>query len=81
VPDGGYFVWLVLPKAIQTHKIYQQLLRSDVSVAYGDLFSTSDQFGHCLRLNVSYELTLEVEQALKQLAKLIENELFGDFSA
>lgn len=80
VPDGGYFVWLVLPKAIQTHKIYQQLLLSDVSVAYGDLFSTSSQFGHCLRLNVSYELTPEIEQALKQLAKLIENELFGDFS-
>ncbi|MGU3846642.1 aminotransferase class I/II-fold pyridoxal phosphate-dependent enzyme, partial [Vibrio diabolicus] len=52
-PDGGYFLWLKLPDGISSKAVYQALLSEQVTVAYGKLFSISDQYENYLRLNTS----------------------------
>lgn len=69
-PQGGYFVWLEFSPEVDTYCIYQELKQSDVSVAYGNLFDVRNLYQHCLRINISFELTKEVEQALVRIEQL-----------
>ncbi|KLN64778.1 MULTISPECIES: aminotransferase-like domain-containing protein [Vibrio] len=70
-PRGGYFLWLELDKVIDTYFIYQKLKKSDISIAYGNLFAADNQFQNYLRINISFELTDTVRDALKEIAQLV----------
>ncbi|HHF2880229.1 TPA: PLP-dependent aminotransferase family protein [Vibrio diabolicus] len=70
-PDGGYFLWLKLPDGISSKAVYQALLSEQVTVAYGKLFSISDQYENYLRLNTSLPLETSLERAIKRLGDLL----------
>ncbi|MEX0335239.1 MAG: PLP-dependent aminotransferase family protein, partial [Vibrio tubiashii] len=56
---------------IDTYLIYQELKKSDISIAYGNLFAANNQFQNCMRINISFELTDKVESALKKIGQLV----------
>ena len=72
---GGYFIWVELPKQVNTLKLYQQALSNMITIAPGKMFSSSDEFAHCFRLNTSFELTESRTRAIKTLADLIAQQL------
>lgn len=79
--QGGYFLWLTLPRHIDTMPIYQQALRFNLSLAPGKLFCLQGEFSHCIRLNASFELTPARQNKLVKLVALITNAIKRENSA
>lgn len=52
-PTGGYFLWIMLDKGIDTRDLFQALRPYGVTIAPGALFASDGRFNHCFRLNVS----------------------------
>ena len=71
VPQGGYFLWLTLPKGTSSKALYHALLAEQVTIAHGKLFSLDAQFENCLRLNTSLAMDEHVEQAIRKLSDLL----------
>ncbi|RTZ16665.1 PLP-dependent aminotransferase family protein [Vibrio aquaticus] len=68
-PHGGYFLWLQLAKNIDSYELYEHLQKNGVSIGYGRLFSSQQQYQHCIRLNVSFAFEPEIRMALNQISK------------
>ncbi len=72
-PEGGYFLWVVLPKHINTSDLLQQLLDvHNISIAPGSLFASDDRYKNCMRINCSYPWNERTQQALKTVANCIK---------
>ncbi len=69
--SGGYFIWLELPKHIDGLQIYREALKDNISIAPGKMFSLTEQYDHCIRLNASFELNDKYVHALNLLANII----------
>lgn len=69
---SGYFLWIQLPKHCDSFKIYETLLESHIGIAPSLLFMPENSSQNFLRLNCSYALSDEIEQALRLICKTIE---------
>ncbi|MBB5418318.1 aminotransferase-like domain-containing protein [Paraburkholderia atlantica] len=69
-PRGGYVLWVELPVAIDSMRLYQAALERGITVGPGMMFSTSNDYRHFIRLNYSYPWTAQAEAALKTLGEL-----------
>ncbi|RLV59287.1 PLP-dependent aminotransferase family protein [Parashewanella curva] len=70
--EGGYFLWVELPEHINAYDLYLNALKHNIHIAPGTMFSLTDQFEHCFRLNASFECTDEYVEGIKILAELIK---------
>lgn len=68
-PAGGYFLWIVLPGAIDALLLHRKAMQAGISIAPGPMFSTSPGFGSCVRINFGHPLTTRVEAALQALGR------------
>ncbi len=50
-PQGGYFLWVVLPESVDALELHRQALADGISIAPGPMFSAKRAFGNCIRLN------------------------------
>jgi DNA-binding transcriptional MocR family regulator len=71
-PQGGFVLWVELPRQLNAYRLYQQALKHQVSVAPGQLFSARGQFGNCLRISYARPWDPEVEEALRTLGALVK---------
>lgn len=69
-PQGGYFLWLELPRAVDTLRLHRDALDKGISIAPGALFSARDDFSHCLRLNYGHPDDRRINRALRTLGRL-----------
>jgi len=69
-PQGGYFLWLELPKGVDALALSRDAMAQGVSVAPGTLFGNAGLYRHCLRINYSFAWNAQIEGALKRLADL-----------
>jgi len=70
-PEGGYVIWLELPKKIDSMKLYEQALEENVCIAPGPLFSISGQYKNFIRINYGKAPREQLEQAMIILGRLI----------
>ncbi len=70
-PAGGYFQWVEMPAHVNALEIHRRALSLGISVAPGPIFSASESFAHCLRLNYGHVWDTRSEQALATLGKLV----------
>jgi len=73
-PSGGLVVWVELPPPVNTEKIYRQALKKNILIAPGYLFSMSEKYQNCMRLNFG-TWNEEVESAIRSIGLLCENAL------
>lgn len=66
-PEGGYFIWIELPPGCDALQLHQQALSEGISLAPGPVFSASQRFGRCIRLNYGLLWDARTDQALQQL--------------
>jgi DNA-binding transcriptional MocR family regulator len=71
-PQGGFVLWIELPRQLDAYRLYQQAFRRQVAVAPGQLFSARGQFGNCIRLSYARPWDAEVEEAIKTLGSLVK---------
>jgi len=69
-PTGGFILWVSLPARVNTQELHVQALERGISIAPGLIFSNTEQFNHCVRLNCALPWSDEVERALKTLGEL-----------
>ena len=69
-PQGGYFLWVALPPAIDARVLLRQALDNGISLMPGQLFSADRRFTHHLRLNVGHPGDNRVDAALRTLGAL-----------
>jgi len=69
-PKGGYLLWLELPEGVDSLELYRRALGAGITVTPGRVFSNSDLYRRCIRLNYSYEWTPAFEVGFKRLAQI-----------
>ncbi len=74
-PQGGYFLWLELPRQVDTLVLHQRALAQGISVAPGPIFSATRELSHHLRLNFGHPDTPRQRDAIVTLGQLIEEQL------
>lgn len=74
-PQGGYFLWLELPRRVDTLLLHQQALAQGISIAPGPIFSAKREFGNCLRLNFGHPDSPRQQAAIATLGKLVAEQL------
>lgn len=74
-PQGGYFLWLELPKQVDTMLLHQQALSHGISIAPGPIFSAKREFGHHLRLNFGHPDSARQQSAMLTLGQLISQHI------
>ncbi len=75
-PQGGYVLWLELPRGVDAFDLYHRARQHQISIAPGQIFSTSGAFRNHLRLGFGNPYTPEIERSLKILGGLV-HELAG----
>jgi DNA-binding transcriptional MocR family regulator len=69
-PEGGYFLWVELPRGTDALKLHRLALVQGISIAPGAIFSARDRFAHCIRLNYGHPDDRRVGRALRSLGRL-----------
>lgn len=75
-PEGGFFVWVTLPKYINTTSMLSEALEQGVTYTPGDGFYPDGKRGkNCMRVAFCYADPKDIEEAIKRLANVIEDKL------
>lgn len=69
--DGGYFLWVELPKHLDAAELYQRAINENISIAPGKMFSLGEHFNHCFRMNASFDCSEKEKRAITRLGELI----------
>jgi len=73
IPNGGLVLWIKLPK-VDTQKLATMLLKQGVHITPGNLFSTTELYQDCVRLNIGVIPSREIYLQLELLCKLAQVE-------
>jgi 2-aminoadipate transaminase len=75
VPDGGMFIWITLPKRINTNLLLQKAIAKKVAYVAGDAFYHDGGNYNSMRLNFSYSEDNLIIEGIKRLGEVIKEEL------
>jgi DNA-binding transcriptional MocR family regulator len=70
-PQGGFLLWAELPEKIDSVALHHQAIQAGISICPGIVFSATNKYRNCIRLNCGLLWTPQVEQAIPTLGKLI----------
>jgi len=74
-PDGGLFLWVTLPKGIDTKELLNKVIEKKVAFVPGHVFTTDTNIQNTMRLNFSCEPDKNIEEGIKRLGEVIAAEL------
>jgi len=63
-PQGGFVLWVELPQKIDTVKLCHRMLKHKISIAPGPIFSATQKYQNCIRLNCAQPWSAVLEKAL-----------------
>jgi len=73
VPQGGFVIWLELPKQIDALELYRKAMEKRISISPGQLFSSQTQYKHHIRLSCGAVDGELAHKSVKTLGKLAKN--------
>ncbi len=73
-PKGGMFLWVSLPRQIDTVRLYHSAHEKGISLAPGKMFSINNAYTNCLRMNAAF-FSPEIEPVFYTLRTLIREQL------
>lgn len=71
-PKGGLALWVELPRQVSSQALFDRALDAGILVAPGLMFSNSNRYDHFVRLNCGAPYTPEIDQALRELGRLLQ---------
>lgn len=75
-PEGGLFLWLTLPKFMDTDKLVLKAIEQEkVAFVVGSAFYFDNPEHNAMRINFSYSDKPTIEEGVKRLARVITAEL------
>jgi DNA-binding transcriptional MocR family regulator len=69
-PSGGYVLWVEMPRAVDALALYELAMAERISLAPGAMFSASDRYRHCIRLNCGIPWSAHTEALLERVGAL-----------
>ena len=75
VPKGGMFIWITLPKNIDTSVMFQKALSKKVAYVIGEAFYPEGGNYNSMRLNFSYSDDKTIVEGIRRLSEVIKEEL------
>ena len=69
-PDGGFVLWLELPKPVASRELFEAALKKGICFVPGDVFSTSGRYANCLRVSCGSIWHPRIERGLETLGAL-----------
>ena len=81
VPNGGMFLWVSLPKSVNTRHMFKRALAKKVAYVIGDTFFPDASNYNCMRLNFSYSEDDVIREGIKRLGEVIKEEMTIGVSA
>jgi len=78
-PEGGMFIWITLPKGIDTRLMFQKALAKKVAYVTGDAFYPEGKNFNSMRLNFSYSDDETIKIGIRRLAEVIKDELAATY--
>ena len=75
VPKGGMFIWITLPKNIDTSVMLQKALTKKVAYVIGEAFYPEGGNYNSMRLNFSYSDDKTIVEGIRRLSEVIKEEL------
>jgi len=70
-PQGGLSLWLELPLSVNTTALYHRAQELGITITPGALFTSQQQYGHCLRLSFAHQWTAPRIAALRTISTLV----------
>ncbi|TWT13156.1 PLP-dependent aminotransferase family protein [Planomicrobium sp. CPCC 101079] len=74
-PEGGLFLWIELPAAIDARKISLECLENNVAVIPGAAFFANKAQTNTLRLNFSNTSEDRIKEGMKRIGKVLHREM------
>ena len=74
-PEGGQVLWLQLPANFDVMQLYKAALEYQISIAPGLIFSPTNSYRNCLRLNFGLLWSQKCDYALEILGALAQKQL------
>lgn len=74
-PQGGLFLWLVLPREVDTEEMFHQAVEQNVAYVIGSAFHCDGSGRNTMRLNFSFPSEEQIDEGIKRLAKVIKTAL------
>jgi DNA-binding transcriptional MocR family regulator len=71
-PKGGFSIWLELPTTIDASALHRQALQHGIGIFPGQIFTTSSQYDHYIRINYCLMWNTKIDRYLEKLAFLIK---------
>ncbi|HMO26345.1 MAG TPA: hypothetical protein PKB10_08745, partial [Tepidisphaeraceae bacterium] len=50
-PAGGFVLWVEMPRSIDSEQLQKRALEKRISIAPGTIFSPTNRFRNCIRIN------------------------------
>jgi len=75
IPHGGMFIWITLPKGINTNIMLQKAIAKKVAYVSGDAFYPDGGNYNSIRLNFSFSDDEVIKQGIRRLSEVIKEEL------
>jgi len=72
-PSGGYFLWFEFPEQVDSLQLLQLALAQGISLAPGPIFSATQRFRNCARLNHGHPWDTRSEQAMELLGRMLKS--------
>lgn len=69
-PQGGFVLWVELPESIRSIELNEKLANENISIAPGVLFTASEKYQHCLRLNYSQTPNNSIREAVEKIGAM-----------
>jgi DNA-binding transcriptional MocR family regulator len=69
-PQGGYLLWIELPRGTDALKLQMAALDRGVAIAPGPMFSARQRYKSCIRINCGFPWSRRMEQAIALLGEL-----------
>ncbi|MZI94989.1 aminotransferase class I/II-fold pyridoxal phosphate-dependent enzyme [Vibrio sp. CAIM 722] len=74
-PQGGYMLWIELPKKVSVTKLNEELINEGIQISTGRIFSVSDKYNNCIRINFGARLSPRIKNAIYRIGNSIKNQL------
>jgi len=74
-PEGGLFLWVKLPKRMDTTVLFPKAVENKVAYVIGSAFHCNGKGQNTMRLNFSYPSEEQIEEGVKRLAKMVRENM------
>jgi len=71
IPVGGYSLWIELPEQVNALMVQREALKFGIGFCPGQIFSASNHFKNCMRINCCPLWSGKIAEALNTLGKIV----------